>query len=210
MSFFRVFSRSLHNGKLLLKDTGKGKTAKEVLRFMNQSTEKDIVSREKLPSWKKQTLALKEKLNGERWNPMKKLSRAEMEGMRVLRERFPQLTASDLAERYKVSPEVVRRILKSKWRPNEQEMVRIHERWKRRGERIKELYESSPNEVASSDKIVAPKKISIGSARSSSEFIVRKVNNRAKRLNAKDQHSSANKAGGGKSKLFLLQRSTQK
>lgn len=211
MNFPRVFSRLLHYGQPLRQDANRGKTAKQVLKFMNnQSSQKNDVPHEKLPSWKKQTLALKQKFNGERWNPAKKLSRAEMEGMRVLRDRFPQLTASDLAERYKVSPEVVRRILKSKWQPTEEEMVRIHERWKRRGERIQELYSSTPDLINPTDKVIVPKKISISSARDSSEFIVRKVNNMAKRSQARDMTNSGNKSATSKNKLFLLQRSTSK
>ena len=37
---------------------------------------------------------------------------------------------------FKVSPEAIRRILKSKWEPNEEEQERRAERWERRGEKI--------------------------------------------------------------------------
>ncbi|KAK7462856.1 Required for respiratory growth protein 9 mitochondrial [Stygiomarasmius scandens] len=50
------------------------------------------------------------------WNPPRKLSREAMEGLRQLyhldKEKF---STPVLAERFKISPEAVRRILKSKW-----------------------------------------------------------------------------------------------
>lgn len=210
MNFPRVFWRFLHHGKALKQDGSRNKTAKQVLKLVSQSTQQNEGPHEKLPDWKKQTLALKQKFGGERWNPAKKLSRAEMEGMRVLRDRFPQLTASELAERYKVSPEVVRRILKSKWQPNETEMVRIHERWKRRGERIQDLYSSSPEQMVSNDKISTPRKISISSARDTSDFIVRRVNNMAKKPEASSKANASNRNAKSRSKLFLLQPSSRK
>ncbi|THV04686.1 hypothetical protein K435DRAFT_774252 [Dendrothele bispora CBS 962.96] len=50
------------------------------------------------------------------WNPPRKISREAMEGLRQLyhldKEKF---STPVLAERFKISPEAVRRILKSKW-----------------------------------------------------------------------------------------------
>ncbi|KAL0579347.1 Required for respiratory growth protein 9 mitochondrial [Marasmius crinis-equi] len=57
----------------------------------------------------------------EGWNPPKKLSREAMEGLRELhhldQEKF---STPVLAEKFKISPEAVRRILKSKWQPAEE------------------------------------------------------------------------------------------
>lgn len=41
-----------------------------------------------------------------------------------------------LADHFKVSPEAIRRILKSKWQPNDTEHEARMERWDKRGERI--------------------------------------------------------------------------
>jgi hypothetical protein len=41
-----------------------------------------------------------------------------------------------LAKEFKVSPEAIRRILKSKWRPTAEEAAARNERWTKRGEKI--------------------------------------------------------------------------
>ncbi|KAF8320441.1 hypothetical protein DL93DRAFT_2045601, partial [Clavulina sp. PMI_390] len=52
------------------------------------------------------------------WNPPKKLSREAMEGLRALHGHDPEtFTTAALATRFKISPEAVRRILRSKWKP---------------------------------------------------------------------------------------------
>ncbi|KAJ7869169.1 Neugrin-domain-containing protein, partial [Mycena olivaceomarginata] len=52
------------------------------------------------------------------WNPPRKLSREAMEGLRQLHRVDPEtFTTPVLAERFRVSPEAVRRILKSRWAP---------------------------------------------------------------------------------------------
>lgn len=96
--------------------------------------------KESKPGWEIQKDALKRKFQGSQWNPPKKLSRQEMESIRVLRDQFPTMSASDLASHFKISPEAVRRILKTKWRPNEDDLDKIESRWNRRGQRIKEMY----------------------------------------------------------------------
>lgn len=89
------------------------------------------------PSWQAQKAALKEKLGGEAWNPRKKLSPDTMEGIRHLHSTQPtKFTTPILAEHFKVSPEAIRRILKSKWRPSDQEYEARMQRWDKRGERI--------------------------------------------------------------------------
>ncbi|ANB15588.1 Rrg9p [Sugiyamaella lignohabitans] len=96
-----------------------------------------------LEPWKRQMFALKEKLHNEGWKPKKRLSRAAMEGIRKLRDFEPTLTTRDIAKEFKVSPESIRRILKSKWRPTEEELVDISERWQKRGEKLRSLKLSS-------------------------------------------------------------------
>jgi hypothetical protein len=89
------------------------------------------------PSWQQQKAALKEKLGGEAWNPRKKLSPDTMEGIRHLHNTQPtKFTTPILAEHFKVSPEAIRRILKSKWRPSDEEYEARMQRWNKRGERI--------------------------------------------------------------------------
>jgi hypothetical protein len=80
---------------------------------------------------------LKEKLGGQAWNPRKKLSPDTMEGIRHLHQTQPdKFTTPVLAEHFKVSPEAIRRILKSKWQPSDAEYEARMLRWDKRGERI--------------------------------------------------------------------------
>jgi hypothetical protein len=89
------------------------------------------------PEWLKHKEAIKEKLNGEAWNPRKKLSPDTMEGIRHLHKTQPhKFTTPVLAQHFQVSPEAIRRILKSKWRPTDEEAEERLRRWDKRGERI--------------------------------------------------------------------------
>ena len=93
--------------------------------------------RRERPAGAVQTEALKEKLGGEAWSPRKKLSPDTMEGIRHLHSTQPdKFTTPVLAQHFKVSPEAIRRILKSKWRPSDEEYEARMLRWEKRGERI--------------------------------------------------------------------------
>ncbi len=63
------------------------------------------------------------------WSPPKKLSRQAMDGLRHLHRFDPQTFSSPvLAEKFKISPEAVRRILKSKWEPTREKRIKLVER----------------------------------------------------------------------------------
>ena len=67
--------------------------------------------------WVAHRQALKKAFPGG-WSPPKKLSRSAMDGIRELHKIDPKkFTTSVLAERFRISPEAIRRILKSKWEP---------------------------------------------------------------------------------------------
>ncbi|KAF8190401.1 Neugrin-domain-containing protein [Mycena galopus ATCC 62051] len=67
--------------------------------------------------WKAHRASLKEAFPAG-WNPPRKLSREAMDGLRQLHRVDPEtFTTPVLAERFRVSPEAVRRILKSQWTP---------------------------------------------------------------------------------------------
>ncbi|ETS79460.1 hypothetical protein PFICI_09313 [Pestalotiopsis fici W106-1] len=86
--------------------------------------------------WQLQKDALKEKFP-EGWNPRKKLSPDALDGIRALHTQYPQIyTTAALANQFQVSPEAMRRILKSKWQPNAQEEEKRQERWFNRGKNI--------------------------------------------------------------------------
>ena len=195
------------------------KSAKDVIKLINNSS---LAKKEagysggpeydKLPEWKKQTVAIKKKLNGHKWNPMKKLSRSEMESIRFLKSQFSNLSASDLGHQFKVSPEVIRRILKSKWQPNEDEMVKIQHRWKKRGLRIHEMYETD-GIADSSLPIRVEKTIVIGQGRNNNGFTVNSTlpthaMNSDQPYNNKYLNKQFKNEKRRKSKLFLLKESS--
>ncbi|KAI3319213.1 hypothetical protein HD806DRAFT_296360 [Xylariaceae sp. AK1471] len=86
--------------------------------------------------WQIQKVALKEKFPGG-WRPRKRLSPDALDGIRALHSQFPeQYTTEVLAENFEVSPEAIRRILKSKWTPSPEEETSRQERWFNRGKNI--------------------------------------------------------------------------
>ncbi len=86
--------------------------------------------------WQIQKAALKEKFPGG-WNPRKKLSPDALEGIRALNAQFPDVyTTEALAKRFEVSPEAIRRILRSKWKPSPEEEEERQERWFNRGKQV--------------------------------------------------------------------------
>ncbi|KAI1097699.1 hypothetical protein F4804DRAFT_326744 [Jackrogersella minutella] len=92
--------------------------------------------REKKEHWRIQKEALKEKFP-EGWRPIKRLSPDALEGIRALHSQFPgEFPTHVLAQKFEVSPEVIRRILKSKWRPNSEEEIERQERWFNRGKSV--------------------------------------------------------------------------
>ncbi|KAI9777338.1 MAG: Required for respiratory growth protein 9 mitochondrial [Geoglossum umbratile] len=87
--------------------------------------------------WQIQKDALEARFGSSGWNPRKRLSPDALDGIRALNTQFPdKYTTPVLAEQFKVSPEAIRRILKSKWRPNGEEVEERRARWDKRGEKI--------------------------------------------------------------------------
>lgn len=63
------------------------------------------------------------------WSPPRKLSREAMDGLRQLHAHDPATFSTPvLAERFRVSPEAVRRILRSRWEPGREERARMAKR----------------------------------------------------------------------------------
>jgi len=114
-----------------------GRTGRREAKKENQPSELPT-ARPKLDKWAEQKNALREKF-AEGWNPRKKLSPDAMEGIRGLHEQDSvKYSTPVLAEQFKVSPEAIRRILKSKWlaKAVPEKMDERRERWARRHDRI--------------------------------------------------------------------------
>jgi hypothetical protein len=90
------------------------------------------------PEYAAHSQAIKESFekdeNGVRWAPPRRLSRQAMEGLRTLHRHDPTMfTTPVLAEKFRLSPEAIRRILRSRWEPSRTERMRLavrDERWK--------------------------------------------------------------------------------
>ncbi|KAF4123693.1 Neugrin [Geosmithia morbida] len=93
----------------------------------------------KVENWRVQKEALKTKFP-EGWRPRKRLSPDALAGIRALNAQFPEVyTTQTLSDKFEVSPENIRRILKSRWRPSEEEEEDRRERWERRGRSVWEM-----------------------------------------------------------------------
>ncbi|KAL8675975.1 MAG: hypothetical protein Q9186_007452 [Xanthomendoza sp. 1 TL-2023] len=88
-------------------------------------------------TWQTQKAALVSKFGSTGWAPRKRLSPDALEGIRALHAQFPEkYTTPVLAGQFEVSVDAIRRILKSKWRPRDEEVTSRRQRWDKRGERI--------------------------------------------------------------------------
>ncbi|KAJ5522794.1 hypothetical protein N7513_013367 [Penicillium frequentans] len=116
------------------KDRNPSKHADKDKKF--DKPKKEGTQKKKAEPWKTQKQALDKKFpNG--WNPPKKLSPDALDGIRSLHASAPdRFTTAVLAEEFKISPESIRRILKSKWRPKAEEIESRRTRWEARHERI--------------------------------------------------------------------------
>jgi Neugrin len=95
---------------------------------------------ESLEPWQVQKIALKKKFP-EGWNPRKRLSPDALAGIRAVHSQFPeQYTTRVLAKMFEISPEAIRRILKSRWSPKEEEELDRQRRWFSRGQTVWSRY----------------------------------------------------------------------
>ncbi|KAJ9619179.1 Required for respiratory growth protein 9 mitochondrial [Taxawa tesnikishii (nom. ined.)] len=118
----------------------KPKTEKRATKTQSAGTEDqsqaDGSKKSEREEWQIQKAALEGKFGEESWNPRKRISPDALAGIRALHASQPTVyTTPVLAEHFKVSPEAIRRILKSKWQPKEEEVEDRRRRWEKRGEK---------------------------------------------------------------------------
>lgn len=110
--------------------------AKRPAREAQESADSQQEPPPKKENWQLQKAALREKFP-EGWTPRKRLSPDALAGIRALHQQFPEeYTTEVLANKFEVSAEAIRRILKSKWEPQPEEEIERQERWFNRGKRI--------------------------------------------------------------------------
>lgn len=123
-------AKRFKNSKTKARDSKKTVTNKTLPETINP--DKKI----RRPQWQLQKEALEKKF-AEGWHPRKKLPPDSLDTIRHLHSTKPDVwTTPVLAEQFKVSPEAIRRILKSKWQPTEEERQRREERWTERYRKI--------------------------------------------------------------------------
>nr|POE65972.1 required for respiratory growth protein 9, mitochondrial [Quercus suber] len=84
--------------------------------------------------WQVQKAALRDKFGEVGWSPRKRLSPDTLEGIRAIHASDPgTYTTETLSAHFKITPEAIRRILKSKWKASEDETMDRRARWERRG-----------------------------------------------------------------------------
>lgn len=94
----------------------------------------DSTPRKRQEPWGVQKSALERKFGETGWQPRKRLSPDTLSGIRALHASNPTIYNVDmLREHFKITPEAIRRILKSKWRPNSEEIEDRMRRWEKRG-----------------------------------------------------------------------------
>lgn len=73
----------------------------------------------------------------EGWSPPRKLSREAMDGLRELHRFNPEMFSTPvLAEKFRISPEAVRRILKSKWEPSRERRMQLAEKRRKQWQQV--------------------------------------------------------------------------
>ncbi|KAJ2925422.1 hypothetical protein H1R20_g11692, partial [Candolleomyces eurysporus] len=87
--------------------------------------------------WRKHREAIKKRFP-DGWSPPRKISRDAMDGLRQLYNLNPEtFTTQVLAEKFRISPEAVRRILKSKWEPSQKKKEKLVLREKEHRKQVK-------------------------------------------------------------------------
>jgi hypothetical protein len=126
--------------KLRFSETRKGRAEFGANARTGREAQSQPPAARKKESWQIQREALRKKFP-EGWNPRKKLSPDALAGIRALNRQFPNEYSTEvLAKRFEVSPEAIRRILRSKWAPTSEEEESRQERWFNRGKQVWERW----------------------------------------------------------------------
>ncbi|CAI2192477.1 20743_t:CDS:2, partial [Funneliformis geosporum] len=92
-----------------------------------------------LPGWLRHKFAMKERTGFKKWEPHKKVNRETMDKIRWLNTQMPEeYTAEKLSQQFKISPESIRRILKSNFVPNSGMLERQEQKYREKLLKFKE------------------------------------------------------------------------
>lgn len=122
--------------------------------FKQKLDEAEKAAQKKLPEWHKREESLRKRYG--LWNPTRKLSRQQMIDIRELKKSAPHLKTVQLADHFNVNPESIRRILKSKWVPKDNELESILQRTEKRKQRSLERKTATVCPDANTSKLPSP------------------------------------------------------
>lgn len=109
---------------------------KNAAKLLPQAKAEEEVKWQPREAWMRQKAALQDKFGEQKWQPRKRISPDALSGIRTMHNQQPHVyTTEVLAEHFKVSAEAIRRILKSKWQPDEEATDDRRRRWEKRGEK---------------------------------------------------------------------------
>lgn len=130
-----LINKSRRNTKF--NNRGKDESEQKNLSYIKTLPPDNWRKDKSLPQYMRQKYALKEKKLSIDLSKKRKLSRSAIEGIReIYKSRKEDLSTDILAEFFSVSPIVISKILKSKWQPSENELIKKNELWIRRGENL--------------------------------------------------------------------------
>lgn len=127
--------------------------SEEVFKTKIKQKEKETL--QNLPEWTKRDETIRKRY-GE-WKPTHKLSRQQIQDIRNIKDKMPHMKTIELSNHFKISPEAIRRILKSSWVPSDadEEQIRL------RGEKRKDESQTTKKEMMN-DIELARKRLTYG------------------------------------------------
>lgn len=94
----------------------------------------EVQRKKKAEPWMRDKSALQAKFGAKGWAPNKRLSPDSLEGIRALHSSDSETyDTAMLSRHFQITPEAIRRILKSKWKPQSEEIEKRMKRWEARG-----------------------------------------------------------------------------
>ncbi|KAK6535341.1 Required for respiratory growth protein 9 mitochondrial [Orbilia ellipsospora] len=122
---------------------GEGKIRPEISRTYGEDTYRKNLNDQKrrtynkdAPDWQRHKDAVRDKLGGSQWKPFSRLSPAAVATLKQLKAENKGMKVEEFAPIFKISPDAMRRILRSKWTPTAKEEESRMERWKKRGDQV--------------------------------------------------------------------------
>lgn len=129
--------------------------------FINKIKQADLKRKQSAPEWVKRDESLRKRYG--QWNPTRKLSRQQITDIKNLKVQYPGMKTKQMADFFLISPESIRRILKSKWEPTDAEMEDLKRRTEKRKLFLKEKKAAALESSHTPSTIPGRAKNSIGS-----------------------------------------------